>query len=233
MLSELAWHRVSYIRPGGMRINTPRFTTTFGIDDTGAPATAYHAKPKPIPPVLAQLKERIEAMQNAEAADDNNQRGNDADVRYNALIINYYATGDDSISYHSDDEAFLGVNPNIASLSLGATRDFYLRRKAPAGVVVPAATSASGSKGSGKAATRPTEQMQLLDGSLLIMRGKTQADWEHSIPKRKNINQGRINITFRKAISPKAINNFINYNRGKGPTYRWRNGHMVEAQGGI
>ena len=149
------------------------------------------------------------------------------------MIINDYATGDDSISYHSDDEAFLGVNPNIASLSLGQPRDFYLRRKAPAGIEVPAATSPSGSKGVGPAASRHTEKMQLHDGSLLIMRGKTQKDYEHSIPKRKNITVGRINITFRKATSPKAINNFIHYNRGKGPTYRWRGAKMVEAKGGI
>ncbi|CAO1631985.1 unnamed protein product [Sympodiomycopsis kandeliae] len=230
MLSELAWHRVSYIRPGGIRINTPRFTTTFGIDDTKQPPSAYQVKPKPIPPTLLELKSRIEEMQNN---DPSVQTEDGQPVRYNALIINYYSNGDDSISYHSDDEAFLGVNPNIASLSLGAARDFYLRRKAPAGTVVPKATSASGSKGSGPAASRPTEKMQLLDGSLLIMKGKTQAEWEHSIPKRKNLNQGRINITFRRAITHKAINNFITYNRGKGPTYRWRGGQMVEGSGGI
>ena len=99
------------------------------------------------------LKETIERMQNeagiepSSSTEQDSSSSNDG-VRYNALIINYYATGDDSISYHADDEAFLGPLPNIASLSLGATRDFYLRRKAPEGVEVAPATSASGSKGS-------------------------------------------------------------------------------------
>lgn len=50
MLSEIAWHRVSYIRPSNkQRIVTPRFTATFGKDDTGAPADSYLTCPKPIP----------------------------------------------------------------------------------------------------------------------------------------------------------------------------------------
>lgn len=76
------------------------------------------------------------------------------------------------------------------------------------------------------------------------MKGRTQADWEHSIPKRKNLNQGRINITFRRAQNPKAIDNFLTYNRGAGFSnaqgggggglyYRFRNGKMVEGEGGI
>ena len=37
--------------------------------------------------------------------------------------------GTHSISYHSDDERFLGPLPTIASLSLGGSRDFYMRHK--------------------------------------------------------------------------------------------------------
>jgi len=122
---------------------------------------------------------------------------------YNCLIINYYADGKDSISYHSDDEAFLGENPSIASLSLGASRDFYFRRKAPAGVEVPKSSNLAGTKGSGPAATRPTEKFLLSEGDLLLMRGKTQADYEHAIPKRAN-SEGRINITFRTVLNAKG-----------------------------
>lgn len=127
---------------------------------------------------------------------------------FNAVIINYYADGQDSISYHSDDESFLGSNPTIASLSLGAARDFYLRRKAPLDEDVPAPTHQQkmGTKGRGPAASRPTEKMVLEDGDLLIMKGKTQAEWEHSIPKRAKHLAGRINITFRRVVNVKGTN---------------------------
>jgi alkylated DNA repair dioxygenase AlkB len=226
MLSSLQWHRVCYTRPGTtFKINTPRFTTTFGMltGPQAPPLTSYKIRPKEIPGPLRELKERIEAMQSAAGVE----------VTYNAAIVNFYATGEDSISYHADDEAFLGPEPNIASLSLGATRDFYLRRKQPEGVPVAPATSPSGSKGVGSAKDRPMEKLQLSEGALLIMRGKTQAEWEHSIPKRKGVKEGRINITFRKAIDRKAIDNFTRYNRGDGGGYRWNGSKMIEGTGGI
>lgn len=194
MLSQLAWHRVSYIRPRStQRIVTPRFTATFGRDDTGAPDSVYTVPPKPLPHVLRQLCDEVASKTSA---------------HYNAVIINYYADGRDSISYHSDDEAFLGQHPNIASLSLGASRDFYLRRKAPTAQAVPAPTPAQkmGTKGTGPAAARPTEKMVLEDGDLLVMRGRTQAEWEHAIPKRTSHIGGRINITLRRVINVAGTN---------------------------
>lgn len=194
MLSQLAWHRVTYIRPPtNVRIVTPRYTATFGKDDTGAPDSAYRYPPNPFPATLARLRDILEAK---------------TGTRYNAIIINYYADGNDSISYHSDDEAFLGKDPTIASISLGAARDFYLRRKAPADQQVPSAQAwqMMGTKGQGPAASRPTEKFVLEDGDLLIMRGKTQAEWEHSIPKRAKHMGGRINMTFRKVINVRGTN---------------------------
>lgn len=242
LLEELAWHRVTYTRPGGMKIVTPRFTTTFGYDDSGAALSSYKIRPKKIPGPLLALKERLEELQrpqkqeDAEAGDGGGAGSPPPPIRYNCCILNFYADGKDSISYHSDDEAFLGPLPNIASLSLGGSRDFKLRRKAPAGTPVPAATCASGSKGSGPAATRPTETFNLTDGTLFVMKGSTQAEWEHAIPKRAKADP-RINITFRRVANAKGTNNFQYYNRGGNTgevkTFRFRKGHMVEAKGGI
>lgn len=194
MLNELAWHRVTYIQPRSkQRIITPRFTATFGKDDTGSPDSLYKFPPKPFPPLLDRLRNILEQKTGS---------------RFNAIIINYYADGKDSISYHSDDEAFLGKLPTIASISLGASRDFYLRRKAPANQSVPDPTSNEkmGTKGKGPAAQRPTEKMVLEDGDLLVMKGKTQADWEHSIPKRASYVGGRINMTFRRVMNVSGTN---------------------------
>ena len=39
-------------------------------------------------------------------------------------FVGYYATGADSISFHSDDERFLGPDPVIASFSLSSKCDY-------------------------------------------------------------------------------------------------------------
>lgn len=97
-----------------MTITTPRYTTTFGRDDTTAPlsSSVYPILPKPLPRPLDELRLQAERLTGA---------------HFNTCIVNYYADGKDSISYHSDDERFLGDLPTIASISLGSTRDFHMR----------------------------------------------------------------------------------------------------------
>lgn len=135
--------------------------------------------------------------------------------------MNYYASGDDSISYHSDDERFLGAMPNIASLTLGARRDFLMKHKPFAG----------GGSGSGRQ-DKPLK-LPLGSGDMVIMRGETQSNWLHSIPKRKGgeSGSGRINITLRKAVVPGGTENYYRYNVGQGGLYRWdeRGKEMVLA----
>lgn len=40
----------------------------------------------------------------------------------------------------------------------------------------------------------------LKHGSLLVMRGYTQRDWLHSVPKRAKAEAARINLTFRHVV---------------------------------
>jgi hypothetical protein len=57
MTAELRWHRVIYTRPGtGITIRTPRYTTTYGRDETGAPDVAYQQPPVAFPPCLDDLR---------------------------------------------------------------------------------------------------------------------------------------------------------------------------------
>lgn len=101
-------------------------------------------------------------------------------IRFNTALGNLYRDGMDSVAWHSDDEPELGPEPVIASLSLGATRRFLMRKKDDHTVV---------------------RSYELGHGSLLLMAGSTQARWEHAIPKTK-LNVGpRVNLTFR-AIHP-------------------------------
>lgn len=96
---------------------------------------------------------------------------------FNSVLLNYYRNGRDSMGWHSDDEPELGSSPVIASLSLGDTRRFLLRHRFDKSI--------------------PQQELLLNNGSVLIMAGKLQHNWQHSIPKTAKAMQGRINLTFR------------------------------------
>lgn len=74
-------------------------------------------------------------------------------------------------------------------------------------------------------------KMPLASGDMVVMRGETQSNWLHSIPKKRGKSgdavRGRINITFRKAVVPGGTNNYYHYNVGTGPVYRWDVGRGV------
>ena len=58
---------------------------------------------------------------------------------------------------------------------------------------------------------------------MVLMRGETQSNWLHSIPKRAGAqgDGGRINITFRKAMVKGGSENYYQYNVGTGVPHRW------------
>ncbi|WP_144107945.1 alpha-ketoglutarate-dependent dioxygenase AlkB family protein [Paraburkholderia sp. BCC1886] len=96
-------------------------------------------------------------------------------TRFNSVLINRYRSGTDSMGWHADREPELGFHPVIASVSLGAARTFDLRHN-KSGVV---------------------QSYSLKGGSLLVMKGDTQSDWRHRIPKEPRVMGERINLTFR------------------------------------
>lgn len=156
--------------------------------------------PRPIPKCLEDLRHSTEAA---------------TGCKFNFCLVNYYSSGADSISYHSDDERFLGDLPAIASFSLGAKRDFVMKHKP----VIPNNSSQPPPE------TNPL-RLPLASGDMILMRGETQANWLHSIPKRTGKNAddgGRINITFRRAMVKGGTENYYNYNVGTGPVYKWDN----------
>lgn len=213
---ELFFYRVQYsIKRGGVttNINTPRFTTVFGVDATSrftedgrlvdaktdkeVEKGRYKCRPRPIPQCLEVLKGLTEGA-----------TGED----FNFCLVNYYADGQDSISYHSDDERFLGPLPAIASFTLGAKRDFLMKHK-------PMPPSDKGES----VAEAKQIKLPLGSGDMVLMKGKTQSCWLHSVPKRAGdeAKQGRINITFRKALVRGGTENYYQYNVGSGGVYMW------------
>jgi len=94
---------------------------------------------------------------------------------FNSVLLNYYRDGKDSVSWHSDDEEELGKNPTIASISFGETRKFSIKHKNK----------------------DLKNDFNLSNGSLVIMSGSFQHNWQHCIPKTKEQVDKRINLTFR------------------------------------
>lgn len=103
---------------------------------------------------------------------------------FNSALANYYRDGADSVDWHSDDEQELGENAIIASLSLGTSRMFELKHRYKRSL--------------------QTLKITLSHGSVLIMKGSTQQYWRHRIAKVKNMDEARINLTFRKILRKKA-----------------------------
>jgi alkylated DNA repair dioxygenase AlkB len=99
-------------------------------------------------------------------------------LSFDGVLLNLYRTGQDSMGWHSDDEKELGENPVIASVSLGAPRRFLLRHR--------------------RSSDLPVHEVGLEHGSLLLMQGTTQQNWRHSVPRMRNQDSPRLNLTFRR-----------------------------------
>ena len=97
---------------------------------------------------------------------------------FNSCLLNLYHDGNEGMAWHSDDEKSLGKDSAIASLSFGAERKFSLKHRV----------------------SKESHSVLLENGSLLIMKGATQTNWLHSLPKSKKITLPRVNLTFRRMM---------------------------------
>jgi alkylated DNA repair dioxygenase AlkB len=84
------------------------------------------------------------------------------------------------MGFHSDNEPSLGSHPTIASLSYGATRTLIFKHKRRKDI--------------------PIKTLKLTTGSLLLMKGTTQRNWNHGINKEASPCGPRINLTFRNIV---------------------------------
>ena len=98
-------------------------------------------------------------------------------VIFNSVLLNLYRDGSDGVAWHSDDEAELGDAPVIGSVTFGQERPFQLRHRDDKTLKY---------------------SLPLPHGSFLLMRGDTQRQWLHQIPKSAKPMQQRINLTFRQ-----------------------------------
>ncbi|MET0893602.1 MAG: alpha-ketoglutarate-dependent dioxygenase AlkB [Pseudoxanthomonas sp.] len=113
----------------------------------------------------------------AALADIRQRLAEELGCEFNSVLANLYRDGRDCMGWHADNERELGMCPVIASLSLGGTRRFVLKHR-----------------------NEPARRLELAlpHGSLLVMRGDTQQNCRHALPRTTRAVGERINLTFRR-----------------------------------
>ncbi|WP_043487710.1 alpha-ketoglutarate-dependent dioxygenase AlkB family protein [Halomonas halodenitrificans] len=146
----------------------PRRQVWMGDPDARYRYSGQGFLPVPWHPPIADLRDRVvNAVDAAGTA-----------PRFNSVLINRYADGNDRMGWHSDDEPELGGDPQIAAVSLGAERPLRFRwknRQAPA------------------------FNLWLSHGSLLVMGPGVQSRLQHALLPRR-IPGLRISLTFRHVL---------------------------------
>ncbi len=160
--SSILW-RQETMNIYGKIVNFPRLTAWYGDHNKPYSFSGITLEPNIWTEELLQIKRDIEIISN---------------TTFNSVLLNLYRDGNDSISWHTDAEKELGINPIIASVNFGATRKFQLRHNT----------------------TKEKIEIELSHGSLLIMKGELQHYWQHQVPKTKQIIKERINLTFRTIL---------------------------------
>lgn len=161
LLNQTKW-RQEKIRVYGKHLDLPRLTAWYGDPGKSYSYSGISMQPEPWTDNLINIKRKVDST---------------AGVRFNSVLLSLYRTGQDSLSWHQDDEPELGNDPVIASVSFGDTRSFQFKHKV-------------------RKHLNPVS-IPLTHGSLLIMKGSTQRFWVHQIPKTSKPVGPRVNLTFR------------------------------------
>jgi alkylated DNA repair dioxygenase AlkB len=99
-------------------------------------------------------------------------------TQFNGCLLNLYDSGEIGMAWHSDNEPELDSKGMIVSVSFGATRTFQLKHKQ------------SGEK----------IDIQLENGSVVVMDMYSQKHWMHQLKKETKIKEPRVNLTFRQFL---------------------------------
>jgi alkylated DNA repair dioxygenase AlkB len=164
LIDETPW-RCDEIKVWGKIHLQPRLTAWYADPGRRYTYSGITMSPLPWTPLLQAIREAVEHA---------------SGHAFNSVLLNYYRNERDSMGFHSDDEPELGPQPVIASLSLGATRDFVFKHRH-------------------RKDLKPY-RVPLESGSLLLMRGDTQRNWSHGIEKMRRPLGPRVNLTFRTVV---------------------------------
>lgn len=142
----------------------------------------------PFSPLVQRIREQVET---------------EVGHSFNHCLLQYYRSGEDHISEHSDKTLDIQPDTFIANVSIGALRTMTLRTKSQQ-----------------KSEERQKQQIPLPHNSLLIMGLKTNAEWLHGIrvdrriptvqTNEENAYEGaRISLTFRAIHTYRTDNGCI------------------------
>lgn len=145
------------------KITTKRQVAWYGSQAFAYTYSKITRSALPFTPQLLELKKVIETI---------------TGETYNSCLLNLYQSGDEGMSWHSDNEHQLKRHGAIASISLGAERSFAFKHKT----------------------SHQTHSAMLEHGSLLVMQGETQSHWLHRLAPTKKITTPRVNLTFRTIV---------------------------------
>lgn len=159
-IKEMPWQQKA-LQMYGKEVITPRLTVWYGNPEVDYSISGNNSNPLPWTPELLIIKNKIEPL---------------AGTAFNSVLLNYYRDGNDSVSWHSDNDGVPGKNRIVASVSLGQPRIFEIRNK---------------NNHSKK------YSVELENGSYLLMKGDFQDEWQHRIAKSHKAMKPRINLTFR------------------------------------
>lgn len=98
-------------------------------------------------------------------------------VVYDSLWLNFYRNGLDSTAWHRDRFSCKQPECIVPVLTLGAQRRFLIKPR----------------NGGSSIAFKPSS------GDLVVMGGRSQEDWVHSVPKEPGVAEGRISINFQSS----------------------------------
>jgi len=159
--SELDWEEQRFTIYG-RAMAMPRLIAMYG--PVGYRYSGVVHPPRPLPPRLDTIRVRVEEV---------------AGRAFNSVLANLYRDGRDSVGWHRDSDYPHGGQPDIASVSVGATRRFDVRDR----------------DGASRAS------VELESGSLLLITGDAVARWWHRVPKTRRPVGPRVNLTFRHMVA--------------------------------
>jgi len=159
---ELLWEQreiVIFGRP----ILQPRLIAWAG--DLGYRYSGQTLEPRAFTPTMSGLLDRVRAQ---------------CAVPFNHVLANRYRSGADSMGLHADDEPELGRDPEVAIVSLGASRRLIIKPR--------------------RAQDRQRHDQTLSHGALLVMGGSFQRHYVHGVPRQAAAPGERISLTFRRLL---------------------------------
>ncbi len=161
LIMDIPWQQDT-LWIAGKEIQVPRLQCWMGDRGSNYGYSGIRLTPEPWVDSVLGIKSKVEDL---------------CQRQFNSVLLNYYRNGQDSVSWHADDEKELGTRPVIASVSFGAKRKFQFRPKLKT--------------------DKRRFQIELRHGSLLLMSDTLQVNWLHQLPKINGLIEPRINLTFR------------------------------------